>query len=91
MFIFFTGESYDYSGSQRFLYDMEEKQFPMVSDLNPNETAMNILPSNISLFIELNQLGLSESLNAFMQEENTEVLYSSRGFTRRLILLIFCS
>ncbi|KAI4454824.1 nicastrin [Holotrichia oblita] len=73
LFIFFTGESYDYSGSQRFLYDMEEKQFPMVSDLNPNETALNIFPSNISLFIELNQLGLSESLNTFMQEENTEL------------------
>lgn len=72
--MFFNGESYDYMGSQRFLYDMEEEQLPVITDLNKNETAKNIFPSNITLFVELNQLSQSDALHTHMLEEKAEVI-----------------
>lgn len=52
---------------------MEESQFPDVSNLNENETATNIFPSDINLFIELNQLSLSDALHTHTYEETQEV------------------
>lgn len=55
LFILFNGETYDYIGSQRMLYDMKRGEFP--TDLPPNNNILpTIYPENITLFIELSQL-----------------------------------
>lgn len=72
LFVFFSGESYDYMGSQRFLYDMENGEFPV-----PVEEAGDLLPQirpeNISLFIEFSQLSHSDGVYAHVLEDNAEV------------------
>lgn len=48
LFLFFNGESYDYIGSQRFVYDLQKGAFPTKSSLqNP------ISMENIDLMIDL--------------------------------------
>ncbi|KAH8346677.1 hypothetical protein KR084_008052 [Drosophila pseudotakahashii] len=42
LFVTFNGESYDYIGSQRFVYDMEKLQFPSESTGTPPITFDNI-------------------------------------------------
>lgn len=56
MFLIFNGESYDYIGSSRVVYDMERGDFPVKRDA---DGAQHIPPMNLShigLFIELNQV-----------------------------------
>ncbi|KAH1011834.1 hypothetical protein HUJ04_001115 [Dendroctonus ponderosae] len=63
LFILFNGETYDYIGSQRLLYDMERGHFP--TDLPPNNPILpTIYPENVTLFIELSQLGVGEATYA---------------------------
>lgn len=42
LFVIFNGESYDYIGSQRFVYDLENKEFPTASTLTTPLTFDNI-------------------------------------------------
>ncbi|CAG9770381.1 unnamed protein product [Ceutorhynchus assimilis] len=77
LFILFNGETYDYIGSQRLLYDMERGHFPTDLPIN-NDILPTIYPENITLFIELSQLAPgratyahyianSELINKFVQ------------------------
>lgn len=54
LFILFNGEAYDYIGSGRIVYDMEQGQFPY------KEEAVKL--ENIALFVELSQLMNNESI-----------------------------
>lgn len=61
LFILFNGETFDYIGSQRMVYDMQKGDFP-VKGLEENNNILPIIrPENISLFIELSQLGNSKN------------------------------
>ncbi|KAJ8954167.1 hypothetical protein NQ318_005761 [Aromia moschata] len=75
LFILFNGETYDYIGSQRLFYDMQRSDFP-VRGLKPdNEFLPVIRPENISLFIELSQLGNAQNEKIFVHylKEKTEI------------------
>lgn len=72
LFVFFSGESYDYLGSQRFLYDMENDEFP-VDAANAGDLIPQIRPENISLFIEFSQLSHSGGVYAHVLENNSQV------------------
>lgn len=62
VFIFFQGESWDYIGSSRMVYDMEHNDFPSDDQTwkvgNESKESFKMKTSNIKYFIELNQLGL---------------------------------
>ncbi|XP_030747514.1 nicastrin [Sitophilus oryzae] len=73
LFILFTGETYDYIGSQRFLYDMELGLFPV--DLPKNNTFLPIIyPENISLFIEISQLSYGKDVYVHYLEDNQKTV-----------------
>lgn len=75
LFIFFNGETYDYMGSQRMIYDMANGNFP-IKDAVKSDIFPTITPKNISLFIELSQLSnQQQSVNAHVYNQNTEVRY----------------
>ncbi|CAH2015980.1 unnamed protein product [Acanthoscelides obtectus] len=57
LFILFNGETYDYIGSQRLLYDMLNGYFPVKGLHETNDILPIIRPDDIELFIELSQLG----------------------------------
>lgn len=53
----FNGETYDYIGSQRMLYDMLNGSFP-VEGLEPNNSILPLIkPDDIKFYIEISQLG----------------------------------
>ncbi|XP_036778630.2 nicastrin [Manis pentadactyla] len=56
MFVFFQGETFDYIGSSRMVYDMEKGKFPV-----PLE--------NIDSFVELGQVALRNSLELWMHTD----------------------
>ncbi|KAM7054753.1 nicastrin [Molossus nigricans] len=56
MFVFFQGETFDYIGSSRMVYDMEKGRFPV-----PLE--------NIDSFVELRQVALRNSLELWMHTD----------------------
>ncbi|XP_004589142.2 nicastrin [Ochotona princeps] len=56
MFVFFQGETFDYIGSSRMVYDMEKGKFPV-----PLE--------NIASFVELGQVALRTSLELWMHTD----------------------
>ncbi|XP_068731968.1 nicastrin-like [Montipora capricornis] len=60
VFVFFQGESWDYIGSSRMVYDMERNDFPANDQTWKvgNGSTFKMKTSNIKYFIELNQLGL---------------------------------
>lgn len=72
LFVFFSGESYDYMGSQRFLYDMENGDFPLPAE-EAGDLLPQIRPENISLFVEFSQLSHSGGVYAHILENNSEV------------------
>ncbi|XP_023018628.2 nicastrin [Leptinotarsa decemlineata] len=57
LFMLFNGETYDYIGSQRMLYDMLRGDFPIRGVSEANDILPIIHPENISLYIELSQMG----------------------------------
>ncbi|XP_060534306.1 nicastrin isoform X2 [Cylas formicarius] len=72
LFVFLNGESYDYIGSQRLLYDMESGSFP--NDEPDNNVLPKIRPENVSLFIELSQLGMgSKTYVHYLSRTNSKV------------------
>lgn len=58
LFVLFNGEAYDYIGSQRFVYDLENGTFPPSSD-NP------IKLSDIKLFIDIGSLDSTNSTTIY--------------------------
>ncbi|ELK38492.1 PREDICTED: nicastrin [Myotis davidii] len=56
MFVFFQGETFDYIGSSRMVYDMERGKFPVQLE-------------NIDSFVELRQVALRESLELWMHTD----------------------
>lgn len=56
MFVFFQGETFDYIGSSRMVYDMEKGKFP-------------VLLENIDSFVELRQVALRNSLELWMHTD----------------------
>ncbi|KAL3270672.1 hypothetical protein HHI36_021200 [Cryptolaemus montrouzieri] len=56
LFILFNGESFDYLGSQRIVYDMERGNFPVETENGTSVFLPVIKAKDITLFIELSQL-----------------------------------
>ncbi|XP_049736932.1 nicastrin [Elephas maximus indicus] len=56
MFVFFQGETFDYIGSSRMVYDMEKGKFPVKLE-------------NIDSFVELGQVALRTSLELWMHTD----------------------
>ncbi|XP_031245749.1 nicastrin [Mastomys coucha] len=56
MFVFFQGETFDYIGSSRMVYDMENGKFPVRLE-------------NIDSFVELGQVALRTSLDLWMHTD----------------------
>ncbi|GAB1285717.1 Nicastrin [Apodemus speciosus] len=56
MFVFFQGETFDYIGSSRMVYDMENSKFPVRLE-------------NIASFVELGQVALRTSLDLWMHTD----------------------
>ncbi|KAM5237257.1 nicastrin isoform 3-T3 [Ctenodactylus gundi] len=56
MFVFFQGETFDYIGSSRMVYDMEKGKFPVRLE-------------NIDSFVELGQVALRNSLQLWMHTD----------------------
>ncbi|XP_003466619.2 nicastrin isoform X1 [Cavia porcellus] len=56
MFVFFQGETFDYIGSSRMVYDMEKGKFPVQLE-------------NIDSFVELGQVALRTSLELWMHTD----------------------
>lgn len=81
-FIIFNGESYDYIGSQRLVYDIINKKFPMEKDVNIKNEVPQLNMEDISLVVEVGQINKGGSLymhhlkNAHDQQVASEdVLY----------------
>lgn len=69
VFILFNGESYDYIGSQRFVYDVNREFFPSIStSTNP------ISLDNIELMIDLGTLDDPNSIQMYQAREFMKVL-----------------
>lgn len=60
IFVVFNGESYDYIGSQRFVYEMLKGNFPVKN----SEYLPDITMDDIHLFVELSQLNKTETVVA---------------------------
>ncbi|PSN40779.1 Nicastrin [Blattella germanica] len=56
MFLLLNGESYDYIGSSRLVWDMEHGVFPMKPDLSIKNQPKPFYLHNIKLFVELSHL-----------------------------------
>lgn len=56
LFILFNGESFDYIGSSRVVYDMQKKQFPVILKDDVNSQPALIELHHISHFLELAQV-----------------------------------
>ncbi|VEN39545.1 unnamed protein product [Callosobruchus maculatus] len=75
LFILFNGETYDYIGSQRLLYDMLKGDFPVKGLDETNSILPIIRPDDIELFIELSQLGNNrDELYMHYLQNRTEIL-----------------
>lgn len=86
LFMLFNGESYDYIGSQRFVYDIEKGKFPSVSTLT-----QPLHLENIKLFIDLGSLDSLNATTVFQYEhfQTADDLYNQmRGYNESLKLNI---
>lgn len=73
LFFLLTGESYDYIGSQRILYDMENGAFPLGPGDRKDLNVAALRPENISLIVELSQLSHQGPIYAHVLENSQEV------------------
>ncbi|NWH72475.1 NICA protein, partial [Piaya cayana] len=78
MFTFFQGETFDYIGSSRMVYDMENDKFPLRLD-------------NIHSFVELNQVALRNGSALWMHTDPVSRLNASVGAQVRNLLDILSS
>ncbi|XP_067679612.1 nicastrin-like isoform X2 [Haliotis asinina] len=61
MFTFFQGESFDYIGSSRMVYDMESNSTQFPQEIKKNVVSLQeIRLENIHSFLEVNQVGLRD-------------------------------
>ncbi|GMR52501.1 hypothetical protein PMAYCL1PPCAC_22696, partial [Pristionchus mayeri] len=71
IFAFLHGESFDYLGSSRWVYDMEQGAFPKrKSEKSSDEVLEPILLEKIALAVELQQLDGSGMLHAHVDGKN---------------------
>lgn len=68
LFVLFNGESYDYIGSQRFLYDMKRGSFPPRS-----QATHSIGLENIGLMIDIGALDDLQKISVYHAKEFKEV------------------
>lgn len=68
----FNGETYDYIGSQRLVFDMQNGEFPLKPDPSIKYNMPLIRLEDIALFIELGQLSKANSL--YIHAEKSENL-----------------
>lgn len=64
LFMLFNGESYDYIGSQRFVYDMENGEFPSAST-NTHQITLE----NIKLFVDIASLDNPNSISIYQYRD----------------------
>lgn len=62
MFVFYQGESYDYIGSSRMVYDMLNNKFPYKRDSGKQQPPLLNL-TNITAFVELSHVGIQRQYN----------------------------
>ncbi|EFA05049.2 nicastrin [Tribolium castaneum] len=78
LFVIFNGETYDYIGSQRFVYELLRGKFPAKSgDYLPEITI-----DDIDLFVELSQLNWTETVVAHYLNKPSDFLlklYANKG------------
>ncbi|XP_077985651.1 nicastrin-like [Glandiceps talaboti] len=68
MFTFFQGESWDYIGSSRAVFDMEQGKFPLtLEDSKIQPATINL--DHISMFLELRQLGLMNASQMWLHSD----------------------
>lgn len=70
MFALFNGESYDYIGSQRFVYDVVNKAFPMKKNDEIKHQVPQLSLTDIQLIVELGQISTKPSKDLFMHHVN---------------------
>lgn len=68
LFVLFNGESYDYIGSQRFVYDLSKGAFPP-----SNQYSHAIDPKNIELMIDIGALDDVSSISVYQSREFSKV------------------
>lgn len=68
MFILFNGEAYDYIGSSRLVYDMQNGNFP-----NNN---INLNQDHIGLFVELSQIHYDKEVFFYQSIKNKVCIYT---------------
>lgn len=61
-FVIFNGESYDYIGSQRFVYDIINKKFPMEKNDDIKNQVPQLTMKDIKLIVELGQISKGREL-----------------------------
>lgn len=66
MFALFNGETYDYMGSQRFVYDIQTNAFPMERNDEIKHQVPLVSLSDIKLVIDLGQLTLNSKRQVFL-------------------------
>lgn len=64
LFVLFNGESYDYIGSQRFVYDLNNGAFPPKS-----QYSHPIDPKNIELMIDIGALDNFNTISVYQSRE----------------------
>jgi len=73
LFLLLNGESFDFSGSARLLYDMKNDQFPHKMNLTEvfsRGTQPQLSLDNIRAVVELGQLSSNEDKNVYIHTEN---------------------
>ncbi|XP_023713100.1 nicastrin isoform X3 [Cryptotermes secundus] len=76
LFLLLNGESYDYIGSSRVVWDMEHGVFPMKPSSSEVQEPPPLFLQNIAMFIELGQI----SALGNMSGSNTTTLYFHQHF-----------
>ncbi|XP_031564484.1 nicastrin-like [Actinia tenebrosa] len=80
MFTLFQGESWDYIGSSRMVYDMENKAFPPNTwkvNVTGKMEDLNISTSDIGYILELNQVGLGT--NSLLWAHSDPITRADKG------------
>lgn len=67
MFILFNGEAYDYIGSSRLVYDMQNGNFPN-NDISFNK-------DHIGLFVELSQIHYDREVVFYQPNKDNVCIY----------------
>ncbi|XP_017774450.1 PREDICTED: nicastrin [Nicrophorus vespilloides] len=74
IFVLFNGESYDYIGSQRIVYDMSLDRYPVHGfTTSNNETVSNINLKDIALYIEISQISQVDQMYIHYKKDSEEI------------------